>query len=142
LLLILQNKISLVVDWPTPTDAKELRSFLGLAGYYMRFVKHFVVIAKTLTTLLKKDTLFVWTAKHETAFQTLKQALTEAPVLAVPNFSMKFCIETDGCKSGVRVVLMHEGHPLASIIKPLGPKTQGLSIYEKEYLAILIVVEH
>jgi hypothetical protein len=134
-------KISAIVEWPTPTDTKQLRSFLGLAGYYRRFVRHFALIAKTLTALLKKDTLFVWTDEHETAFQTLKEALTEAPVLAVPDFSKKFCIETDACKSGVGAVLMQEGHPLAYISKPLGPKTQGLSTYEKEYLAILIVVE-
>jgi hypothetical protein len=105
-------KIRAIVEWPTPTDTKQLRSFLGLAGYYRRFVRHFALIAKTLTSLLKNDTLFVWTDEHEAAFQTLKQALTEAPVLAVPDFSKKFCIETDACKSGVGAILMQERHPL------------------------------
>jgi hypothetical protein len=116
-------KIRAIVEWPTPTDTKQLRSFLGLAGYSRRFVRHFALIAKTLTSLLKKDTLFVWTDEHEAAFQTLKQALTEAPVLAVPDFSKKFCIETDACKSGVGAVLMQEGHPLAYIsTNPWVPK--------------------
>jgi hypothetical protein len=134
-------KVSAIVDWPTPTDVKQQWSFLGLAGYYRRFVRHFAVIAKTLTSLLKKDTVFVWTAAHETAFNTLKQALTQAPVLAVPDFTKKFCTETDACNIGVGAVLMQDGHPLAYISKPLGPKTQGLSTYEKEYLAILIAVD-
>jgi hypothetical protein len=64
-----------------------------------------------------------------------------APVLALPDFSKTFCIETDACKNGVGVVLLQEGHPLAFISKALGPKTQGLSTYEKEYLAILVAVE-
>jgi hypothetical protein len=134
-------KVSAIMEWPTPTYVKQLRSFLGLAGYYRRFVRHFAVIAKTLTSLLKKDTVFVWTAEHETAFNTLKQALTQAPMLAVPDFTKKFCIETDAYKIGVGAVLMQDGHPLAYISKPLGPKTQGLSTYEKEYLAILIAVD-
>jgi hypothetical protein len=75
------------------------------------------------------------------AFSALKSALTQAPVLAVPDLSKKFGIETDACKNGVGVVLMQNGHPLAFISKALCPKNQGLSTYEKEYLAILIVVD-
>lgn len=118
-----------------------MRSFVGLAGYYRKFVKHFAVIAKPLTELLKKGVIFVWTQDHEVAFTTLKQALSTAPVLALPDFTKQFCLETDACKNGVGAVLLQEGHPLAFICKPLGVKTQGLSTYKKEYLAILIAVE-
>jgi transposase InsO family protein len=118
-----------------------LRSFLGLAGYYRKFVKHFAIIAKPLHNLLKKGALFVWTQDHQLAFSTLKQALISAPVLALPNFAKPFCLETDACKNGVGAVLLQEGHPLAFLSKPLGTKTQGLSTYEKEYLAILIAVD-
>jgi hypothetical protein len=134
-------KVSTIFVWPQPTDVKQLRSFLGLAGYYRRFLKHFAIISKPLTALLKKHTLFVWTVDHDVAFNTLKLALTSAPVLAVPDFSKRFCIETDACKNGVGVVLMQDGHPLAFISKALGSKTQGLSTYEKEYLAILIAID-
>ncbi|WVZ53038.1 hypothetical protein U9M48_004029 [Paspalum notatum var. saurae] len=136
------SKISAVANWPTPTSGKELRSFLGLAGYYRRFVRHFGVIARPLNDLLKKGALFVWTSQHDGAFQALKEALITAPVLALPNFSVPFCIETDASGVGVGAVLMQQGHPLAYLSKALGPRTMGLSAYEKEYLAILIAVEH
>jgi hypothetical protein len=134
-------KVEAVLSWPIPASVKELRSFLGLAGYYRKFVKHFAIIAKPLHQLLKKGVLYVWTSEHAAAFSTLKQALSSAPVLALPNFSLPFCIEIDVCKNGVGAVLLQEGHPLAFISKPLGIKTQGLSTYEKEYLAILVAVE-
>ncbi|CAO2172926.1 unnamed protein product, partial [Urochloa humidicola] len=135
------SKISAISTWPTPVNAKELCSFLGLAGYYRKFVRHFAIIARPLTSLLKKHTLFVWTSDHQTAFDTLKTALISAPVLAAPDFSQQFCIETDACASGIGAVLLQKGHPLAYISKPLGPKVADLSTYEKEYLAILLAVE-
>jgi hypothetical protein len=134
-------KVEVVLSWPHHSNVKEVRSFLGLAGYYRKFVEHFVVISKLLTSLLKKNTLFVWTSEHSEAFQLLKQALAEAPVLAMPDFTTTFCIETDASNMGVGAVLLQKGHPLAYISKALGPRTKGLSTYEKEYLAILIAVE-
>jgi hypothetical protein len=68
------NKIAAIATWPKSENAKELRSFLGLAGYYRKFAKHFGIIAKPLTDLLKKHTLFVWTSEHDTTFHTLKSA--------------------------------------------------------------------
>ncbi|WVZ73357.1 hypothetical protein U9M48_021672 [Paspalum notatum var. saurae] len=124
-----------------PTNVKELRSFLGLAGYYRKFVKHFDVISQPLNALLKKHTLFVWTADHDLAFKELKHALVSAPVLGLPNFAKPFCIETDASGFGIGAVLLQEGHPLAYISKALSPKHRGLSTYEKEYLAILLAVD-
>lgn len=83
----------------------------------------------------------MWTSEHTTAFSTLKQALIHAPVLAVPDFSETFYVETDASNLGVGAMLLQRGHPLAFISKPLGPKIKGLSTYEKEYLAILIAVD-
>jgi hypothetical protein len=134
-------KVQVIVDWPMPKSVKELRSFLGLAGYYRKFVKHFGIIAKPLTNLLKKNTMYVWTHEHDQAFSALKTAMSTAPVLALPDFSQPFAIETDACAMGVGAVLLQRGHPLAFISKALGPKNQGLSTYEKEYLAILVAVE-
>jgi hypothetical protein len=116
------SKIAAIANWPVPTSAKELRGFLGLAGYYRKFVRHFGLLAKPLTTLLKKHSLFVWTADHDTAFQNLKTALCQSPVLALPNFTRPFCIETDASDLGIGAVLMQDGHPLAYLSKSLGPR--------------------
>jgi len=107
----------------------ELCSFLGLAGFYRKFIRHFAIIAKPLTNLLKKGAYFVWTSDHQLAFDTLKQAMSSAPVLAIPDFTKPFAIETDASNNGVGAVLLQQGHPLAFISKPLGPRTQGLSTY-------------
>lgn len=127
--------------WPTPVSVREHRGFLGLAGYYRKFVRHFSIIAKPLTNHLKKDQLFLWTAAHAEAFSVLKQALCSAPVLALPDFSIPFPIETDASGVGIRAVLQQNGHPLTFLSKALSPRNQGLSVYEKEYLAILLAVD-
>jgi hypothetical protein len=100
------------------------------------------VIARPLTSLLKKNTMFVWTAVHDEAFQALKHSLSTAPVLALPNFQKPFSIKTDASGVGIGVVLQQEGHPLAFVSKALGVANMGLSTYEKEYLAILLAVNH
>jgi hypothetical protein len=65
------GKIDSILSWPSPTDVKQLRSFLGLAGYYRKFVRNFAVLARPLTDLLKKGTLFIWTSQHQSAFTAL-----------------------------------------------------------------------
>ena len=100
------------------------------------------MLAKPLTELLKKGQLFVWTATTEQAFQTLKQALTTAPVLTLPNFDKPFVLETDAYDKGIGAVLQQDGHPIAYVSRALGPKNQGLSTYEKESLAILMAVDY
>lgn len=107
------EKIKAVAKWTSPTNVKELRSFLGLAGYYRRFVRNFGVIAKSTTSLLKKGVLFVWTPSHESSFTALKEALVSAPVLSLPNFNLPFILETDASNIGVGAVLMQAGHPVS-----------------------------
>nr|XP_034569779.1 uncharacterized protein LOC117834275 [Setaria viridis] len=135
------SKIAAISQWPVPSSVKELRSFLGLAGYYRKFVRNFGVISKPLTELLKKNSVFVWTSVHEKSFAALKSALCQSPVLALPDFTKPFAIETDASGMGVGAVLTQQGHPLAFLSKALGPKSQGLSTYEKEYLAILLAIQ-
>jgi hypothetical protein len=113
-----------------------------LAGYYRKFVKHFGIIARPLTDLLKKHSVFVWASDHEKAFQLLKTALVQAPVLVLPDFSKPFSIETDASDAGVGAVLMQDHHPIAYISKSFGPKLKGLSTYEKEFVAILLAMKH
>ena len=123
-----------------PLLSKILGAYWGFQVIIEKFVKHYAIISKPLTNLLKKSVPFVWTADTETSFQTLKQALVTAPVLALPDFSLPFSVETDTCGVGIGAVLSQNGHPLAYVRKALGPKTRGLSTYEKEYMAIILAV--
>jgi hypothetical protein len=134
-------KIAAVRDWPVPTDVKQLRSFLGLAGYYRIFVRGYGSISKPLTELLKKHVPFIWTSETQLAFTVLKSALVSAPVLALPDFTCTFVVEIDASDQGIGAVLLQRGHPLAFVSKALGPHNCGLSAYEKEYMAILLAVE-
>lgn len=120
------DKIAEVCDWPTPKYVKELRGFLGLAGYYQKFIKQFGVINKPSTDLLKKNSLFVWSTLHEAAFQELKHRLVMALVLALHSFSKQFVLETDACDKGIGAILMQENHPIAFLSKALCAKNQGL----------------
>jgi hypothetical protein len=134
-------KIEAVQRWPRPDNTKQLRGFLGLAGYYRKFIRFFGILCQPLTNLLKKHAQFIWTPAAEEAFEAIKCAMVQAPVLALPDFSKEFILETDACATGVGVVLMQQGHPLAFLSKALGPKNQALSIYDKECLAILMAIE-
>ncbi|XP_024314628.1 uncharacterized protein LOC112270762 [Brachypodium distachyon] len=136
-----EKNIAAVQNWPPPHNAKEVRGFLGLAGYYRKFVRHFAVISKLLTELLKKHALFLWTSETDHAFETLKTALVSAPVLALPNFTKTFILATDASDLGIGAVLTQEGHPLAFLSRALGLRSRGLSTYKKECLAILMAVD-
>jgi hypothetical protein len=99
------------------------------------------MITKPLTDLLRKNAQFQWSPPVEEAFQLLKRCLVQAPVLDVPDFSKQFVVETDASDQGIEAVLMQNNHPIVYLSKPLGPKNQSLSVYEKECLAILLAIE-
>jgi trans-aconitate methyltransferase len=99
-------KIQAIRDWPTPSSVKHIRSFLGLAGYYRRFIRQYGVLSRPPSDLLKKNAQFQWTSIHQQTFEALKQALISAPVLALPDFSKSCTVETDASDKGVGAVLM------------------------------------
>jgi hypothetical protein len=103
-------------------------------------VKNYAIIARPLTCLLKKKA-FLWTEAATAAFLALKQAMQQTPVLQLPNFQLQFVVETDACDLGIGAVLMQEHHPIAFLSKPLSASHQQLSIYDKEFLALLMAVE-
>ena len=114
-------KIAAMNNWPPPKTLKSIRGFLGLTGYYRKFVKDYGNIAAPLTTLLKKDA-FTWTHVTECAFDKLKQAMCTTPVLAMPDFSKPFTIESDACGNGLGVVLLQHEQPIAFTSKSLSSK--------------------
>nr|KYP36929.1 Retrovirus-related Pol polyprotein from transposon 17.6 [Cajanus cajan] len=133
------KKIKAMVYFPLPHTIKKLRGFLGITGYYRRFVKGYANIAFPLTEMLKRDS-FHWTPESETAFKILKQALTSTPILALPNFSLPFEVETDASTKGIGAVLTQQGHPLAFFSKKLSHRMSNASTYVRELYAITQVV--
>ena len=98
-------KTKLVSEWPVPENISDVKSFLGLAGYYRRFVKGYAAIATPLNKLMKKDQPFEWSDEAQEAFETLKDALTTSPVLAMPNDTGEFVLDTDACDKAIGAVL-------------------------------------
>ncbi|WVZ53910.1 hypothetical protein U9M48_004796 [Paspalum notatum var. saurae] len=103
------SKISSVMDWKVPEVVKEVRGFLGLAGYYRRFIESFSRIAKPMTSLLEKGVPFIWTKERQDAFDELKKRLTTAPVLTLPDLTKSFTVYCDASKEGLGCVLMRGG---------------------------------
>jgi hypothetical protein len=134
------KKIEAMQDWPHPKTLKRFCGFLGLTGYYRKFVKNYGNIAAPLTTLLKKNS-FTWTPAAAQDFQTLKMAMCTTLVLALLDFTKTFVLECDASGKGIGAVLMQEGQPLAFTSKQISERNMGKPIYEKEMLAIMHVVD-
>ncbi|KAJ0548683.1 putative nucleotidyltransferase, Ribonuclease H [Helianthus annuus] len=108
-------KIVAITNWPRPTSATEVRSFLGLAGYYRRFVEGFSTIALPLTQLLRKGVKFSRNEEREKSFEELKKRLVSAPILTLPSRSGGYQIYSDASKKGLGCVLMQHGKVIACI---------------------------
>jgi len=134
------KKIQAMLAWPRPQTLKALRGFLGLTGYNRKFIQNYGTIACSLTPLLKKDA-FGWNEEAEESFSRLKEAMTKAPVLALPNFFQQFIIECDASGLGIGAVLMQGLRPIAYFSQALHGRNLTLSTYEKEMLALVTSVQ-
>ncbi|CAK9801713.1 Retrovirus-related Pol polyprotein from transposon 17.6 [Anthophora quadrimaculata] len=135
------EKIEAVKQFKIPKMPTDVKSFLGLAGYYRKFIRNFSKLAKPLTDLTKKDIPFHWTDKQQESFQTLKDKLCEAPVLAYPNYNDAFTLTTDASNEGIGAILSQNGHPCCYISRTLNPPEKNYSTTEKELLAIVWAVK-
>ncbi|KAA0064153.1 pol protein [Cucumis melo var. makuwa] len=129
-------KIEAFTNWPRPSTVREIRSFLGLAGYYRRFVENFSRIASPLTQLTRKGTPFVWSPAGESNFQELKQKLVSAPVLTVPDGSGSFVIYSDASKKGLGCVLMQQDRVVAYASRQLKSHEQNYPTHDLELAAM------
>ncbi|KAK1680723.1 hypothetical protein QYE76_041571 [Lolium multiflorum] len=135
------TKIKTVAEWKTPTTQTEVRAFLGLAGYYRRFVEGFSSIARPMTQLLKKDKKFEWTNKCEESFQKLKTKLTTAPILIMPDITKPFDVYCDASKIGLGCVLMQEGRVISYLSRQLKPHEQNYPTHDLELAAVVLALK-
>ena len=133
-----------VLEMPSPENIKDLRRVLGMFGWYSRLIKNEADRKIPLVKLLRKDTPWEWNAEQEEAFQGLKQALTDTPVLARPDFSKTFTIHADSSQYAIGTVLTQEHedgeYPIVYISKVLTPAERNYSTTDREMLAIMFAV--
>lgn len=129
------------MDWKPPASVHQIRSFLGLAGYYRRFIPDFSKIAKPITELLKKEVRFIWDDKCEEAFKTLKHLLTTASVLAQPNPSRPFDVYCDASGTGLGCVLMQDNRVIAYASRALRPHELNYPTHDLELAAVIYALK-
>ncbi|KAK1627778.1 hypothetical protein QYE76_002093 [Lolium multiflorum] len=135
------SKIKTVAEWKAPTTQTEVRAFLGLAGYYRRFIEGFSSIARPMTQLLKKDKKFEWTNKCEEIFQQLKSRLTSAPILIMPDITKPFDVYCDASKIGLGCVLMQEGKVISYLSRQLKQHEQNYPTHDLELAAVVLALK-
>ncbi|GJU98588.1 reverse transcriptase domain-containing protein [Tanacetum coccineum] len=134
-------KIEAVKNWASPTTPTEIRQFLGLAGYYRRFIKDFSKIAKSLTELTQKNKKYIWGKDQETAFQLLKQKLYEALILALPKGNDDFVVYCDASLQGLGAVLMQREKVIAYASRQLKPHEENYTTYDLELGAVVFALK-
>ena len=135
------KKIEVVVEWKPPRNVTEVRSFLGLAGYYRRFVKGFSMIATPMTRLLQKNVKYEWSEKCQGSFEKLKAFLTEAPVLTQPTCGKEYVIYSDASLNGLGCVLMQDSKVVAYASRQLKPHEKNYPTHDLELAAIVFALK-
>jgi hypothetical protein len=131
------NKVKDVLNWMPPATALEIRSFLELVGYYHRFIKDFSKIAKPMMKFLKKNKVFEWIAKCQTSFEELRERLTSAPLLVLPDLTKKFDIYYDASRRGLGCVLMQEGQVVCYASQQLRRHEENYTTHDLKLAAVV-----
>ncbi|XP_070004605.1 uncharacterized mitochondrial protein AtMg00860-like [Nicotiana sylvestris] len=131
------KKIEAVQNWPRPTSATEIQSFLGLVGYYRRFVEGFSSIATSLIRLTQKGALFRWSDECELSFQKLKTALTMVPMLMLPTSLGSYTVYCDASRISLGAVLMQDGMVIAYALRQLKAHEKNYPVHDLEIAAIV-----
>jgi hypothetical protein len=136
-ILVDPSKVQDVLSWKAPTSVSDIQSFLGLAGYYQRFIEGFSKISKPMMELLEKDKQFKWTPVYESSFQELKKHLTTALVLVMPNMEKPFSIYCDASGEGLGCVLMQDGRVVAYASRQLRKHEVNYPTHDLELAAVV-----
>jgi hypothetical protein len=131
------EKVRAVADWKVPKDVHGVRSFLGLANYFRRFLQGYSKMVVPLTNLTRKDMRWTWTSECQEAFEKVKHALTNAPVLAPPELGKPFKVVSDASGVGLRAVLLQDGRPVAFESRKVSPAEQNYTVTEQEMLGVI-----
>jgi len=140
-------KVAGVMEWPTPSNRKEVQSFLGFTNFYRRFIQGFSHLAPPLFDLTQKDTEWRWGAEEHSAFNSLKERITTALILTLPDNLQPFWIEADSSDFATGALLSQQSpednqwHPIAFLSKSLSPVEWNYEIHDKEILAIVRALE-
>ncbi|GJT81889.1 putative reverse transcriptase domain-containing protein [Tanacetum coccineum] len=134
-------KIEAVKNWTSPTTPTEVRQFLGLTGYYRRFIQGFSKITKPLTKLTQKNKSYIWGEEQESAFQLLKQKLCEAPILALPKGNDNFFIYSNASLQGLGAVLMQREKVTAYASRQLKPHEENYTTHDLELGAVIFALK-
>jgi hypothetical protein len=135
------SKVASFLEWEAPKNVKQIRGFLGMAGYYRRFIEGFSKIVGPMTKLLWKNTPFVWSEECEASFQTLKDKLTTAPVLAVPETRKDYMVYCDASKNGLGCVLMQDRKVIAYGSRQLRPHEVNYPTHDLELAAVVFALK-
>ncbi len=130
------DKIKAILDWPIPRSASDVRSFLGLCGFYQMFIKNFGAIAATLSDLYKKDKEWKWTENEQFAFEWLKQQFATGDVLALPDAAVPYLVKCDASGFAIGAALEQNGRPIAFLSKKLNEAERKNPVHDQECLAI------
>lgn len=140
------EKVQVVTDYPIPNNAKEVKQFLGICGFYRRFIRDFSKITQPLTKLLKKDQKFYWSQEQHKSFQVLKSKLTSEPILQYPDFSKEFILTTDASNFAIGSVLsqmtLGSDLPIAYASRTLNRAECNYNTTERELLSIVWATNH